>query len=413
MQKEKNVAQLRGKAVVAQGGGPTAVINQSLVGAVLQARMYPWIDNIYGALHGVRGIIEEQFLDLTQATTHNLEMLALTPSSGMLSTRDKPDEEYCAKIFEVLKAHDVRYFYYIGGNDSADTCRIVNENARKAGYELRVVHIPKTIDNDLLVTDHCPGYGSAAKFVSSAFAGINLDNRSIPGVYIGVVMGRHAGFLTAASIFGKKYPDDGPHLIYVPEKAFDRQQFLAAVDRIYSTHGRCVVAVSEGIVDSNGEAVVTALTTSDERDAHGNVQLSGTGALGDALGDLVKKELKIKRVRCDTFGYLQRSYLGTVSNVDAHEAREVGEKAVQYSVWANIDGSVAIRRTGDYSAEYFLTPLETVARKSKSMPDSFIDVENATVTDEFKDYARPLIGELPSYERISAPVVEKILNRDS
>ena len=176
------VAKLIGKAVIAQGGGPTAVINQSLVGAVLQARKYTCIENIYGAVHGVRGIINEDFLDLTQATTHNLEKVAWTPSSAMCSTRDKPDAEYCQKVFEVLKTHDVRYFYYCGGNDSADACRIVNENAKKEGYELRIVHIPKTIDNDLRVTDHCPGFGSAAKFVTQAFAGANLDNRSLPGV---------------------------------------------------------------------------------------------------------------------------------------------------------------------------------------------------------------------------------------
>ncbi len=404
------MAKITGKAVVAQGGGPTAVINQSLVGAVLQARKYPWIENIYGAKYGVRGIIQEDFLDLTQATTHNLEMVARTPSSGMLSTRDKPDEEYCASVFEVLRAHDVRYFYYIGGNDSADTCRIVNENADRAGYELRVVHIPKTVDNDLLVTDHCPGFGSAGKFVAQAFAGVDLDNRSIPGVYIGVVMGRHAGFLTAASIFAKKYPDDGPHLVYVPEKPFDSEKFLADVDMWYKKFGRCVVAVSEGICDKDGTPVISTLTKSDERDAHGNVQLSGTGALGDALGELVKKKLKIKRVRCDTFGYLQRSFLGVVSDVDAQEAREVGEKAVQFSVWENIDGSVAIRRTGDYSVEYFLTPLETVARHSKCMPDDFVDTVNSTITTEFKNYARPLLGAMPDYERISAPVVKKILN---
>jgi len=405
------VSKLAGKAVIAQGGGPTAVINQSLVGAVLEARKYDCIENIYGALHGVRGIVDEEFMDLSQATTHNLEMVARTPSSGMLSTRDKPDAEYCAKIFEVLRAHGVRYFYYCGGNDSADTCRIVNDNAKDAGYELRVIHIPKTIDNDLLVTDHCPGFGSAGKFVSQAFAGVNLDNRSIPGVYIGVVMGRHAGYLTATSFFAKKYPDDGPHLIYVPEKPFDQEQFLVAVDKTFKEFGRCVVAVSEGITNKDGEPIVTTLTKSEERDAHGNVQLSGTGALGDGLANLIKEKLKIKRVRCDTFGYLQRSFLGVFSEVDAHEAREVGEKAVQYSAWENVDGSVAIRRTGDYSVEYFLTPLESVARHSKSMPDEYYDAENATVTTEFKNYARPLLGEMPHLERISAPLVKKILNR--
>ncbi len=404
------MAKLTGKAVIAQGGGPTAVINQSLVGAVLQARKYACIENIYGAINGVRGIVNEEFLDLTQATTHNLEVIARTPSSAMLSTRDKPDEEYCRKIFKTLKAHDVRYFYYIGGNDSADTCRIVNDNAKKAGYELRVVHIPKTVDNDLKVTDHCPGFGSAGKFVSHAFAGINLDNRALPGVYIAVIMGRHAGFLTAASIFAKKYPDDGPHLIYLPEKPFDTDGFIGKVDSMYKLYGRCVVAVSEGITDKSGTPIVATLSKSTEKDAHGNVQLSGTGALGDALSDIIKEKLKIKRVRCDTFGYLQRSFLGVVSSVDAAEAREVGEKAVQFSVWADVDGSVAIRRTGDYSVEYFLTPLETVARDSKHMPDDFIDEKNATVTEAYKNYARPLVGTLPEYEHISAPKVPKLLS---
>lgn len=404
------MGKLEGKAVVAQGGGPTAVINQSLVGVVLEARKYSHITHVYGARHGVRGIIDDDFVDLSQSSTHNLEMVAATPSSALGSTRDKPDEEYCNKIFEVLRGHGVRYFFYCGGNDSADTCRIVNENANRAGYELRVVHVPKTIDNDLLVTDHCPGYGSAAKFVVSAFAGVNLDNYSLPGVYIGVVMGRHAGFLTAASVFARKYPDDGPHLIYVPERAFDPDKFLADVEREYAKHGRCVIAVSEGIQDAKQQPVMVALRGDSERDAHGNVQLSGTGALGDALSDLIKQRLKIKRVRSDTFGYLQRSFLSVVSTADANEAREVGEKAVQYAVWHNVDGSVAIRRIGDYSVDYFLTPLETVARATKHMPDEFLE-GNADVSAAFKAYARPLIGNFPHYERIAAPPVAKLTQR--
>jgi len=401
---------MSGNMLIVQSGGPTAVINQSLVGAVLEARKYDHITHVYGARHGVRGIVEEDFLDLSQATTHNLEMVAHTPSSGLGSTRDKPDEEYCAKIFQVLRAHGVRYFYYAGGNDSADTCRIVNENANRAGYELRVIHIPKTIDNDLRVTDHCPGYGSAAKFVVSAFAGVNLDNAALPGVYIGIVMGRHAGFLTAASVFARKYPDDGPHLVYVPERVFDKEKFLAAVDRVYSKFGRCVIAVSEGIVDASGQPVILGLRGDTERDAHGNVQLSGSGALGDGLSDLIKEKLKIKRVRSDTFGYLQRSFLSVVSTADANEAREVGEKAVQYSVWNNVDGSVAIRRTGDYSVDYFLTELESVAKHTKHMPEEYLEGE-ADVSTAFKNYARPLIGNFPHYERIAAPVVDKILGK--
>ncbi len=405
------MSKLNGRAVIAQGGGPTAVINQSLVGAVLEARKYECIENIYGALHGVSGIVAEDFVDLSQATTRNLEVVAQTPSSALLSTRDKPDAEYCQRIFKVLQAHNVRYFFYCGGNDSADTCRIVNENANAAGYELRVIHIPKTIDNDLRTTDHCPGFGSAARFVANAFAGANLDNRSLPGVYIGVVMGRNAGFLTAASILGKRFSDDGPHLIYLPEKPFSEEKFIADVDRVYKEHGRCVIAVSEGIVDKDGTPIISSLMKNGETDAHGNVQLSGTGALGDCLSTLIKDKLKIKRVRSDTFGYLQRSFLGCVSPVDALEAREVGEKAVQFAVWQNVDGSVAMRRTGDYSVEYFLTDLTNVARYTKSMPDEFIDVENSTVTDAFIRYARPLIGELPEFGHISAPVVAKILNK--
>jgi len=401
---------LEGKVLVAQGGGPTAVINQSLVGAVLESRKFPQVTRVYGALHGVRGIIDEDFLDLTEATTHNLEAIANTPSSALLSTRDKPDQAYCRRIFEVCKAHNVRYFFYIGGNDSADTCRIVNREADEAKYELRVIHVPKTIDNDLLVTDHCPGYGSAAKFVAQAFAGANLDNRAIPGVHIGVVMGRHAGFLTAASCLARMYPDDGPHLIYVPERPVVKEKFLADVKSVYDKYGHCVVAASEGIVDPQGVAIATQFTGG-EKDSHGNVQLSGTGALGDLLSAWVKNDLKIKRVRADTLGYLQRSFLGCVSAVDQFEAREVGEKAAQYAIWHRLDGSVAIRRTGDYSVEYFLTPLDTVARDSRSMPDEYINEAGNDVTDAFRSYARPLVGTLPQMARIAAPEVAKILKK--
>jgi len=401
---------LQGKVLVAQGGGPTAVINESLIGAVLESRKFPQVTRVYGALHGVNGIINEEFLDLTEATTHNLEAVAQTPSSALLSTRDKPDEAYCHEIFKVCQAHEVRYFFYIGGNDSADTCRIVNQEADKAGYEMRVIHIPKTIDNDLKVTDHCPGYGSAAKFVAQAFAGVNLDNRAIPGVYIGVVMGRHAGFLTAAASLAKMYPDDGPHLIYIPERPLTKEQFLADVVENYNKYGRCIVAVSEGVVDPQGVAIASQFTKG-EKDAHGNVQLSGTGALGDLLANWVKQEAKIKRVRADTLGYLQRSFLGCVSEVDQFEAREVGEKAAQFAIWHRKDGSVAIRRIGDYAVEYFLAKLSEVARESVEMPAKYINKEGNHVTEAFRRYAMPLVGLLPTMQRIAAPKVPKILSK--
>ena len=405
---------LEGKVVIAQGGGPTAVINQSLVGVTLEARKFSQVSRVYGALYGVQGIVNEEFIDLTQETTHNLEQVANTPSSALLSTRDKPDEAYCKEIFRVLKAHGVRYFFYIGGNDSADAVRIVNEEAQVADYEFRAIHIPKTIDNDLVLNDHTPGYGSAARFVASAFTGVNLDNRALPGVYIGVVMGRHAGFLTAASALAQKYPDDGPHLIYMPERPFSEENFLRDVKEVYERHGRCVVAVSEGIVNDKGVPMMTILTKNTETDAHGNVQLSGTGALGDLLSNLVKDQLKIKRVRSDTFGYLQRSFIGCVSDVDQREAREVGERAAHYAIWYNLDGSISIQRTGFYSVNYQLEKLEDVARKTRLMPAEFINARGNGVTDDFLFYLRPLIGSgFEASHRLRAPRVAKLLNGNS
>src|SRR5512137_1123526 len=408
--REEDRMALVGKVVVAQGGGPTAVINQSLVGVVLESRKFPQVTSVYGATNGVRGIVNEDFVDLTQETTNNLEQVAVTPSSALFSTRDKPDKKYCQEIFRVLKAHDVRYFFYIGGNDSADTVHIVNEQAELANYDFRAIHIPKTIDNDLVVNDHTPGYGSAARFVTQAFIGANLDNRALPGVYIAIIMGRHAGFLTAASSIARKYPDDGPHLIYLPERPFDLDRFVGDVKAVYDTFGRCVIAASEGIQDAQGTPILTKSMETLEKDAHGNVQLSGTGALGDLLAEMVRRQLNIKRVRADTFGYLQRSFFGCVSDVDQHEAREVGEKAAQFSIWHNLDGSITIQRTGEYSVDYRLVPLQEVAGKTRHMPAEFINDAGNNVTDAFRYYCRPLLGSgLHSAHRLRAPKVSKIL----
>lgn len=400
---------LEGKVLIAQGGGPTAVINQSLAGVVLESRKFPQVTRVYGAIHGVDGIVNEDFLDLTQETTHNLERVAETPSSALLSTRTKPNEEFCSQMFEVMKAHDIRYFFYIGGNDSADTVRIVNERAESEKYEFRSIHIPKTIDNDLVLNDHTPGYPSAARFVAQAFMGANLDNRSIPGVYIGIVMGRNAGFLTAASVLGKTHDEDGPHLVYLPERAFDPEAFIEDIDKTIKRFGRCVVAASEGITDGKGIPITQKILKTVERDAHGNVQLSGSGVLGDMLANLVKKRLKIKRVRADTLGYLQRSFSGVVSDVDQHEAREAGERAAQLAIWHNLDGSVAIKRTGRYSVDYKLVSLESVAAQTRIMPNNFINKKGNGVTDAFRTYLRPLLGSgFPSTQRLRAPRVIKI-----
>ena len=403
---------LTGKVLVAQGGGPTAVINQSLVGVILESRKFPQVTSVYGAMYGVRGIVSEDFLDLTQETTHNLDQVAITPSSALHSTRDKPDEKYCREMLQVVQAHEIRYFFYIGGNDSADTVRIIKEQAGKSEYEFRAVHVPKTIDNDLTVNDHTPGYGSAARFVAQAFIGANLDNAALPGVYIAVIMGRNAGFLTAASAMARKYPDDGPHLIYLPERPFSVDKFLKEVRQVYDRFGRCVVAVSEGIIDSEGKPIITRLVDRIEKDAHGNIQLSGTGALGDLLAQQVKQHLNIKRIRSDTFGYLQRSFFGCVSDVDQLEAREVGERAVQYALWHNVDGSVTIHRTGSYSVDYRLSRLEEIAAKTRRMPDEFINQEGNDVTDAFLFYARPLLGSgFGSAQKLRAPRTVKLLKR--
>jgi 6-phosphofructokinase len=396
------------RILVAQGGGPTAVINQSLVGVALEARRFPDIEVVYGARHGVRGIVNEDLVDLGQETIANLEAVAGTPASALGSTRDKPDRKYCQDIFRVLRAHAIDTFFYIGGNDSSDTVHIVAEEATRENYALRAIHIPKTIDNDLVGFDHTPGFPSAARFVAQAFMGANLDNSALKGVYCAVIMGRHAGFLTAASALARKFPDDGPHLIYLPERAFSIDRFLADVKANYERHGRCIIAVSEGIHDENGAPILSRLAGELEKDAHGNVQLSGTGALADLLCEEVKNKLGISRVRGDTFGYLQRSFAGCVSEVDQREAREVGEKAVQYASFGASNGSVAIRRVGDYAVDYPLIALETVAGKTRVMEDVFIGSQANDVTPAFLDYLRPLVGaNLPEVSRLRAPPVPK------
>ena len=399
---------LTGNMVIAQSGGPTAVINQSLIGAVVEAKKHKEIKGIYGSLHGIDGILKENFIDLRKEGAATLEAVAKTPSSMLGSVRKKPTPEDCVAIFRVLQKYDVRFFFYIGGNDSAETTHIINEEAKQADYDLHCFHICKTIDNDLRENDHTPGFGSGAKFVAQAFMGDNLDNRALPGVKINVVMGRHAGFLTAAAALGRKYPDDGPHLVYLPERPFEMDKFLADVKKVYEANKRCLVAVSEGISDKDGTAVAAKL--SKEVDSHGNVQLSGSGALGDLLANEVKSKLQIKRVRADTFGYLQRSFPGVVSENDAKEARAVGMNAVKHAVAGKeVSGSVAIRRKPGkkYQVYFELVPLRNVAKETRHMPDNFINAEGNDVTKAFIDYAAPIVGKLPEIGRFKGAKVAK------
>ena len=392
---------LAGNAVIGQSGGPTAVINQSLVGCIEGLRGCDAIGKILGARHAVRGIVERDFIDLTDVPQTKLDAIAVTPSSALGSSRDKPDEAYCRNIFKCFEENDVRYFFYIGGNDSSDTAHIVNEMARKEGYELRAFHIPKTIDNDLECNDHTPGFPSAAKFVVQALMGDQLDNAALPGIKIDVIMGRHAGFLTAASMMARTRDGDGPHLIYVPEVSFDLDQFAADVDRVYSQRGRCVVAVSEGIHDEEGTPIASKLADRIERDAHGNVQLSGTGVLGDYLVQLVKQRLGSDlRVRADTFGYLQRSFAGCVSEVDREESRACARHAAQLAIEGVESGSIAIRRASDspYRVDYQRVELSDVAAKTRTLPPDAI-IGGCDIDSSWRRYFAPLLGELPTIDQ--------------
>ncbi|MCJ7544047.1 MAG: 6-phosphofructokinase [Phycisphaerae bacterium] len=393
-----------GNAVVGQSGGPTAVINQSLVGVIEAAAEHEAIQTLYGARNGVRGIIQERFLELTGLDKDLLERVAATPAAALGSTRDKPDEEYCRKILDVFAKRNVRYFFYIGGNDSADAAKIIRDLARASDYDLRVIHIPKTIDNDLRVTDHCPGYGSAAKFVISALVGDDRDNASLPGVKIDVIMGRHAGWLTASGLLARQDAGDGPHLIYVPERRVSPDQFVEDVAEVYGRIGRCLVAVSEGIEDTDGVPWGEKLATTVDRDSHGNVQLSGSGALGDRLAELVKTKVSPKlggktlRVRADTFGYLQRSFAGFASPVDQKEARRAGRTAVAYAMRGARDCSVAFRRRpGEkYGISCFRAKLADVARETKPLPPEYVNERGNGIHDSFRAYVAPLVGTLPA-----------------
>ena len=386
--------------VIAQSGGPSMVINESLVGAVLEARRSPKIGRILGARHGILGILGDDYVDLRKPSERKLEAIAETPSSALGSCRRKPDAADCRAIFEAFRRLGVGYFMYIGGNDSADAARIVAEEAAKEGYPLVVYHIPKTIDNDLRSCDHTPGFGSAARFVACAVKGDDLDNRALGGVKIDVIMGRDAGFLTAASALARTRPDDGPHLIYLPEVPFSEARFVRDVKAAVAKYGRCVCAVSEGIRGRDGVPIGAKLGTG-EKDSHGNVQMSGTGALGDVLARIVREKAKVKRVRADTFGYLQRSFPGVASKVDQAEARAAGAAAVKAALkWELAAGTIAlVREEGRrYRVAFAPVPIANAAKFTRSVPKEYIAANGHDVTERFVEYARPIVGDLPACE---------------
>ena len=403
----------KGNAVVFTQGGPTPVINASWVGVLEVLRGASQVGRVMGALHGIDGIIGQQFVDLTAESPEAAEHCALSPGSALLSTRHRPKDDECTRMLEVFRAHDVRFVFGIGGNDTSEALDIINESAKAQDYELRLFHVPKTIDCDLVLNDHTPGYGSAARFVAKAFMGVDLDNACFGGIYLAICMGRHAGFLTAASAICRRGDGDGPHLVYLPERPFVMDKFLADVYELYERHGRCVVAASEGIQTPAGDTVLEALRGELDEDLFGNVQLSGTGALADGLMLKIKDYISKRRpdeklrARADTLGYPQRSYPDQ-SDVDLAEAREVGRFAAQMALAGNIDGSITLKResSAEYSVRCELVELKLIAGKTRRVPDEFISPEGNDVTQAFVDWARPLVGPLPPKPKLAMTRIE-------
>ena len=387
-----------GKAVIGQSGGPTAVINKSLVGFIKEASKNNF-DEILGARHGISGMLNEDFVDLASLNESQLYGIGKTPSAALGSVRRKPTDSDIEKLISIFEKSNIRNFFYIGGNDSAETANLISKGAEEIGYEMKAFHIPKTIDNDLLETDHTPGYGSAARFVAHAFQGDDAEMRSLKGIKINVLMGRHAGWLTAASTLGKSSEEDGPHLVYLPEKPFEVDGFVKDIRSVYESLGRCVVAVSEGIQSSEGEyflqtyAKNAGSSLAGQKDSHGNIQLSGSGLLGDTLASIVNENIEKARVRADTFGYLQRSFIADVSEVDADEAERVGIHSVKASKHLD-SGSIILKR--QFSEKYYcdvdVVELHKVAKHTKNMPEEYLEKNKPYVTNDFFEYAMPLTG---------------------
>jgi 6-phosphofructokinase len=352
---------------------------------------------VLGSLHGMRGIRDNCYVDLTSIPEPQLMAIAGTPSAALGSTRDKPDQAYCEAVLEGLKKAGADAFVYIGGNDTAGTQAILSD---AAGGAITFVHAPKTIDNDLEENDHTPGFISAGECVAGAFLSIDLDFRALSGIYVGIVMGRHAGFLTAAASAWRIDEEAGPHLLYVPERAFDAKRFIGDVKRTMDRHKRCVVAVSEGVATADGRALVESLVPPDklERDAHGNLKLSGT-ALAAAFEQMLAEALPGKRARVDTFGFMPRGNIATISPVDQKEAFEAGAFAVQAVPEGS--ASVALQFDGERTIVKSV-PLGNVAGKTRLMPDDFLHPEENRLSEAGIAYLRRL---LPQKFTVGKPFV--------
>ena len=399
-----------GKAVFAQSGGPTAVINSSICGAIEEARKHKEIVAMYGSIHGILGVLHENMIDLNRESPRTISLLRRTPSSSLGSSRYKLKEEDYDRILKVLAAHDIRYFFIAGGNDSMDTANRVFRMAREKGYELSVMGLPKTVDNDLPITDHCPGYGSVARWLALSVRDAGLDTEAIytsDTIKVVETMGRNAGWITAATALARQQPNDAPHIILLPEIPFSRDKFLSDVERVYRKLGYALITCCEGLRDENGD-YLTASQRSLDTDRFGHRQLGG---VGETLCGIIAEGLKIK-ARADKPGTIQRVSALLASPVDVEEAYATGAQAVKHAVEGKSGWMVTLEREpgAEYACKTGIVSLEEVANREKKVPREFINAEGTGVTGAFLEYVTPLIGgPLPEYARLGKHFVKKRL----
>ena len=389
---------LKGACMFGQSGGPSSVINSSAAGVFIEALEQDCITEVYGAAHGIRGILHEEFYDISKESKEELLLLKNTPSSAMGSVRYKlkdasvDDTDY-KRLLEVFKKYNVRYFFYNGGNDSMDTCNKISKFMANSGWECRVIGVPKTIDNDLFGTDHCPGYASAAKYVATTTMEVKLDASvyDTPMITVIEVMGRNAGWLTAASKLAS-YKGLGPDLIYLPEVAFDIDKFVSDVDAVMKKNAnKCLVCVSEGIKNAEGTLVAELFAENLAKDSFGHAQLGGVGS---ALANICKEKFGCK-TRAIEFSLMQRCGAHLASKVDVEEAFNAGRESVKVAVSGQTDKMVIFERSydkdGNYVCNYKAMPLELAANTEKTVPAEWIINNGTDVSDEFVKYALPLI----------------------
>jgi 6-phosphofructokinase 1 len=413
------MAELVGNCLVAQSGGPTAVINASVAGVVAEALNHNCIEEVYGGLNGVLGIINEEFVDLAAESQQQIRALRHTPGAALGTCRYKlKKQQDFDRVLEVFKTHNIRYFFYCGGNDSQDTADKISKLAQAQNYELRVIGIPKTIDNDLPVTDHCPGYGSVVKYICTTVRELACDNEAMGQndlVSILEVMGRNAGWIAAGSALAKRreHPHDPPHLIYLPETPFSAEKFVEDVRRVLKREKYCFVVVGEGLLDKDGNYVATDSTSTD---AFGHAQLGGAA---EYLKGLVEQQVGVK-ARTAKLGIAQRAAAHCSSKTDNDEAYLAGQAAVRAAIAGETDKMVVLVRgdTEHYTCETGLAPLSEIANGVKKLPREWINEDNVSMNFQFFRYALPLIqGEvpvpydngLPAFARLEKHRIEKTL----